>query len=126
MLPYNESIEPPAPFLNLVVIHPTTSERLALTAKLDTAADISAISRNLVSTLGLIETSPIAVEGYDGLIVQIPTYIIVLELPQMIIRNLRVIAIPEDYMLLGRDVLNLLYTKLNGPDKTFDVSVSPL
>jgi len=39
---------------------------------------------------------------------------------------LEVIAIPKDHVLLGRDVLNHFYVKLNGPELTFDFSPSPL
>lgn len=41
-------------------------------------------------------------------------------------RRLEVILILEQYVLLGRDVLNHFYARLNGPDLTFDISVSPL
>ena len=40
-------------------------------------------------------------------------------------RRLEVILIPEDYVLLGRDVLNHFYTHLNGPDLDFDLRLSP-
>jgi len=39
--------------------------------------------------------------------------------------HLEVISIPETYVLLGRDVLNRFYIRLNGPDLTFDMSTSP-
>jgi hypothetical protein len=40
-------------------------------------------------------------------------------------RRLEVILIPEEYVLLGRDVLNHFYAHLNGPDLTFDLRLSP-
>ncbi|MGD8791132.1 MAG: hypothetical protein PVF47_01160 [Anaerolineae bacterium] len=36
---------------------------------------------------------------------------------------LEVIAFPEPYVLLGRDVLNDFYAQLNGPELTFDLSL---
>ena len=72
MTPYNRDIEPPAPFLDVTVEHPTTGQRLSFPAKLD----------------------------------------------------MEVIVITEPHALLGRDVLNYFYTRLNGPDLTFDLSLS--
>jgi len=37
---------------------------------------------------------------------------------------MEVIVIAEPYALLGRDVLNYFYARLNGPDLTFDLSLS--
>ncbi len=96
MWPYNQAVDPPAPFLQLVVLHPTTGESRTLSAKLDTAADISTIPATLCDDLGLVEARSIPIEGYDGARVSLPTYIVTLELPPSRISHLEVIAIPED------------------------------
>ncbi len=49
----------------------------------------------------------------------------VLVATQVRFRRLEVIAFPEEYMLLGRDVLNHFYARLNGPDLMFDLSPVP-
>lgn len=67
----------------------------------------------------------ILVEAYDGTRESVKTYSIVLEVAQARFRQLEVILIPEDYALLGRDVLNHFYMHLNGPDLTFDPRLSP-
>ena len=126
MWPYNQNIDPPAPFLPVVVLHPITGESHTLVAKLDTAADISAIPETLRNNLNLNQAQTIPVEGYDGVRTSLPTYIITLELAGAQARHLEVIAIPEDHMLIGRDVLNHFYAKLNGPELTFDLSLAPL
>jgi len=82
MILYNRNVEPPAPFLDVTIEHPTTGQRLPLPAKLDTGADISAIPATVVEQLHLLPVRAISVEGYDN------------------------------------------YARLNGPDLTFDLSLS--
>jgi len=55
----------------------------------------------------------------------VPTYAIGLYIADTYLGHLEVISIPETYVLLGRDVLNRFYIRLNGPDLTFDMSTSP-
>lgn len=124
MIPYNRDIEPPAPFLDVTVEHPTTGQHLFLSAKLDTGADISAIPATAVEQLHLFPVRSIPIEGYDSKPVSIPTYAVALDVARARFR-MEVIAISELYVLLGRDVLNHFYTHLNGPDLTFDLSLSP-
>jgi hypothetical protein len=42
-------------------------------------------------------------------------------LPGARIRRIEVVPISEDYVLLGRDVLNLFHITLDGPDLTFEL-----
>jgi hypothetical protein len=124
MIPYNRDIEPPAPFLDVAVEHPTTGQRLALPAKLDPGADISAIPATAVEQLRLLPVRSIPIEGYDSKPVHAPTYAVALDVEHARFR-MEVIAISESYVLLGPDVLNYFYARLNGPDLTFDLGLSP-
>jgi len=126
MWPYNQSVHPPAPFLEVVLHHPANSQvTQSLSAKVDTGADISAILFSTVDELNLSCFSTIPVEGYDGQLSTVPTYAIGLYIADTYLGHLEVISIPETYVLLGRDVLNRFYIRLNGPDLTFDMSTSP-
>jgi len=126
MWPYDQSVHPPAPFLDVVLRHPTNLQVAeSLPAKVDTGADISAIPFSIVDDLHLSRFSTIPVEGYDGQISTVPTYAIGLYIADLYLGHLEVISIPETYVLLGRDVLNRFYIRLNGPDLTFDMSNSP-
>jgi hypothetical protein len=125
MWPYNQEIYPPAPFLDIIVHHPTNPAQVApIRAKIDTAADISAIPATLVTRLGLSPTSQLTIEGYNGLSETVFTHYAVIEVAQVRFR-VEVIAIPDAYALLGRDILNYFYTLLNGPDLTFNLSLTP-
>jgi predicted aspartyl protease len=123
MIPYNRDIEPPAPFLDMRVEHPATGQQLACPAKLDTGADISAIPMIVAEQLHLLPIRVISVEGYENKAMLVPTYAVALNVTNARFR-MEVIVISEPYALLGRDVLNYFYAHLNGPDLTFDLSLS--
>jgi len=126
MWSYDQAAEPPAPFLDVLIRHPwaTETSRLAR-AKLDTGADLSAIPYTVADELGLLPARTILAETYDGIQTSVRTFFITLEAAQARFRRLEVILIPEEYVLLGRDVLNHFYAHLNGPDLTFDLRLSP-
>jgi predicted aspartyl protease len=124
MLSYDRQVEPPAPFVDILAAHPRNLESAQrLRAKLDTGSDISAIPLSLIDELGLSPESQIIVEGYDSRVATLATYYITLTVAQVRFQLLEVIAFPEPYILLGRDVLNDFYAQLNGPELTFDLSL---
>lgn len=127
MIPYDHGIDPPAPFVKVVVQHPTTDQRSTpLLAQLDTGADISGIPRRVAEELELTAIRLIPIEGYDDVRAQLSTYIIALEVAGARFRYLEVVPLPGEHALLGRDVLNHFYARLNGPELTFDLSPSPI
>jgi hypothetical protein len=120
---YDRNIEPPAPFLDIWIHRPEhddTSQRVR--AKLDTGADVSAIPVFLPEALQLQPESQVLVEGYDLQQVWLNSYHVSLIVARVRFSRVEVILFPEEYVLLGRDVLNRLYAHLNGPDLTFDLS----
>ena len=126
MRSYDQSFEPPAPLLDVLVLHPLSPDRSRrVPAKLDTGAELSAIPHAVADELELMAVRNILAETYDGTRASVATYFITLEAAQARFLRLEVILIPEDYVLLGRDVLNHFYAQLNGPDLTFDLRLSP-
>ena len=125
MWPYARDVDPPAPFLQ-VLIHPPERPDVAqsIRAKLDTGADVSALPASLMEELGLHPESQLFIQGYDLQLVTLHTYHVALVVAQVRFRRLEIITFPEEYMLLGRDVLNHFYARLNGPELTFDLSLS--
>lgn len=124
---YDKTVTPPAPFLDVLLRSPVEAA-LALTvpAKLDTAADITAIPETAIEFLKLQAGDSISVSGYDGHLTSVHTYFVIVELAQARFRVAEIVTTPESHVLLGRDVLNYFYTRLNGPDLTFDLSLSPI
>jgi len=126
MNPYNQSVQPPAPFLDILIRHPVETDRYQqVPVRLDTGADISAIPQSAAAELGLLAIRDILAEAYDGAQTRIRTYATVLEVAQARFRQIEVVLIPDDYALLGLDVLNHFYASLNGPDLTFDLRLTP-
>jgi hypothetical protein len=76
--------------------------------------------------LDLYPESQLFVQGYDLQLVTLHTYYIALVVAKVCFQRLEVITFPEEYVLLGRDVLNYFYARLNGPELTFDLSPSPI
>ena len=67
MWTYNQEIEPPGPFLDIIIRHPRLSAKFqTVPAKLDTGADVSAIPQRIVDELELLPMRTILIEGYDG------------------------------------------------------------
>ena len=126
MWPYNHEVDPPAPFLDVVILHPHTPDQMRrVTAKLDTGADLSAIPQAIADELGLLPVRTITAESFDGSRTSIDTYAVTLEIAPARFRHIEVILIPDEYALLGRDILNHFYAELNGPALTFDLRLEP-
>lgn len=113
---YNQAVSPPAPFITIRVVHDLMNTREAtVPAKLDTAADMSTIPFPLVHSLTLNESGTFTIEGYDGKQQDLISYFASFIIGEITIKRLEVIPTPENYVLLGRDVLNQLRLLLDGP-----------
>lgn len=122
MLPYDRAFSPPAPVITVEVFKTLQPEqRQTVPAKLDTAADISAVPLRVIQQLALKSDGEIELAGYDNVPASVSTYLVGLELPNARIRRIDVVPIAENYALLGRDVLNLFHITLNGPELDFDL-----
>jgi hypothetical protein len=122
---YAKTFSPPAPILPIELLVADDSRRRAqVEAKLDTAADISAIPAAVVEGWDLEPVSEVVVTGYNTEAAILATYAVGIELPEARIRHIEVIVIPNSYALLGRDVLNHFYVNLDGPDLTFEIALT--
>jgi predicted aspartyl protease len=121
---YTESFSPPAPILPVEIFIPDEpQQRVQVDAKLDTAADISAIPFSVVNEWGLEPVSEVLVAGYSAETAVLSTYAVALELPEARIRSIEVVVVPDSCALLGRDVLNHFSINLNGPDLIFEITI---
>jgi hypothetical protein len=58
MFHYELSFRPPAPALDIEVLHPITSTRATMLAKIDTAADQTILGRDVLNELVIILDGP--------------------------------------------------------------------
>jgi predicted aspartyl protease len=121
-VPYNATLDPPAPFLPVRLANLAGhSELVTVQAKIDTGTDLTVILVALIERLQLMPAGEIEVEGYDGHRAVVHAYDVNLQIDQLSVAGLVVITFPEDYALLGRDVLNRLHVVLDGPALTTEV-----
>lgn len=119
---YNTSLLPPAPFLLVRLASLADhAESITVQAKLDTGADLTAIPTALIERLRLMPAGEIEVEGYDSRRATLRAYDVNLQIDHLSVAGLLVIDFTEDYVLLGRDVLNRLRILLDGPALTTEI-----
>jgi len=124
--PYNrDNFEPPAPVLEVSLSIPVSVSQgqfVKSLALLDSGADITAIPRWAVQQLQLKYVDEILASGYDGVTKKTLVYsvrIIFDKLGDFIIKT---IATDEEYILIGRDILNKWSLLLKGRSKIFEIS----
>jgi hypothetical protein len=120
---YNQQMQPPAPFVHVVVRCPETGAVAAdLPAQLDCAADRSVIPGRLVADLGLVPLDELHVGGFGGQVFLLRTYRVELAIRGFQPILTEVIAHDEEpVVLLGRDVLNRHHLALHGPTLKLEI-----
>lgn len=126
MTSYDTRHNPPAPVAPVTVANVVQRRRhRSSPALLDTGSDITAIPRSLANTLRLYPIGQIRLEDVQAQTIQVLTYAVQLTVADLIIPRLEVILTGLDHVVLGRDVLNLLYILLSGPEAAFDMHTTP-
>jgi hypothetical protein len=91
-------------------------------AQIDTAADLSVIPGRLVEELQLVPLDSIAVLGFGGLLLTLPTFLVEFRVRGLDPVTVKVLAShDEPYALLGRDVLNRFTVLLDGPNLVLEL-----
>jgi hypothetical protein len=121
MFPYALSFNPPLPGLEVDILHPLTSMRATLFAKIDTAADQTLIPESIVDILNLDPQGLAIAEPVASLPRIYVTYVCDIIVAGRQFIDLEAAAVPIDYILLGRDVLNQLIVTLDGPQLHFAI-----
>ncbi len=97
------------------------AQSVSLRAKLDVGASISVIPEQLVKLLDLPSHGNTLARGYDGSHRLCPTYRVDLKFNGIEVDWIDCIATDREDVLLGRNVLNLFFITLDGPNLTFDM-----
>jgi predicted aspartyl protease len=119
---YDRGFTPPAPVVDVVVMHPLRqAERAGVRGKLDTGADLTVIPSRLVVQLGILPHGQVWARGYDGVHTRRHVYYVRMILEETVLASVRCIAADRAYVLLGRNVLNRFVATLDGKKLTFDL-----
>jgi hypothetical protein len=116
-------LEPPAPFVNVVLRNPASGAELRdLPAQLDTAADRTVLPESLVKSLALPQVGIMKIGGFGGVTYTLATYAVLLGLHDLPAQPFKVAAhAQESWILLGRDVLNSYRVLLDGPQLALEI-----
>jgi predicted aspartyl protease len=121
--PYDQqNFNPPAPVMEVSLSIPSThSVILKSLALLDSGADITVIPERIIQQLQLRYVDEITVSGYDGIPKQTFIYSVKLTFNGLGDFIVRAIASSNDYILVGRDILNKWSLLLEGRKEIFKI-----
>ncbi|MBM3240992.1 hypothetical protein FJZ31_32315 [Candidatus Poribacteria bacterium] len=122
IFPYERGETPPAPYIDLQ-IYPRGKKLLLLPkrAKIDSGASVTVIPVSLAEEWKLQFAGSIKVRGYDGQQSIRPAYWVDIIIGSRLFERVKVTVSERINILLGRDVLNQLDIRLNGPSLQVEV-----
>lgn len=109
----------------VVHVRSPQQERLGrpVPAVIDTGADRTCIPRSVFASLGELnfEYGEVGVQGAVGLVEKKQTFVVHLKFAECDFLDLEVIALEEEFALIGRDLLNRHKIILDGPESEFQI-----
>jgi hypothetical protein len=120
---FQQDYRPPAPLIPVTAGNPLKSdEPINWVAQIDSGADRTVVPDRLLTLLGAPAFDTTVVEGFGGVKFRKHTYVVRIGLSSLRSHVLEVTeGTGEDYILLGRDVLNKYRVVLNGPELCVDI-----
>lgn len=120
---YQRSVQPPAPFINVVLQHPAGgSEMRNVAAQIDSGADRTVLPEKVVQALKLPQVGRIGIGGLGSAILVLRSFAVLLGVHDFPLQQLEIVAsAEEEWILLGRDVLNSYRIILDGPQLALEI-----
>src|SRR5262249_48851471 len=120
---YVSQLNPPAPFILVTLRNPVTgAEQQAVPAQVDSAADRTLLPEAIVQALVLPQIGSNAIGGVGGIIQTLPSYPVQVTIHNRPAQTVEVVASAgENWILLGRDILNAHRTVLDGPQQFTEI-----
>jgi len=113
---YSTNFDPPAPIVELFISAPLSNAATSSIALVDSGADMTVIPDRIISQLKLRRVDSMPAFGFGKGVVEATVYAATLRVEGILKpRIYRVLSWNQDYVLLGRDLLNQLIAVLNGP-----------
>ena len=92
---YNTQLQPPAPFVHLLLRNPADGNELsAVPAQIDTAADLTVLPQSLIKNLGLAQIGTLLIGGLGGITYTLPTYVVLIGIHDLVPQPIKVVAVP--------------------------------
>ena len=121
MYNYDSRFDPPAPVFPVQVSSPV-SPALTLSAFVDSGSDATVIPRSIIQNLRLRRLRYARVQGFGSGVERSPVFSLLISVERHEPEIIEVIAWDEDYVLLGRDIINHWQVLLDGPGLVLTVS----
>jgi len=119
---YNRQIVPPAPIVNVIVRSPEDANVFVTSPGLvDSGADYTAITPKIFEKLAPFRVGSVYVESFRGEGDVHLLYSVTIEIHEWIFSHVPVIIGLDDYVILGRNLLNNFDLRLNGIDGKFEI-----
>ncbi len=119
---YDTTYVPPAPIVRVFLVNPfNPSLQMQLLGLIDTGADITVVPEEVVARLGLIHQGDILVRDFSRVPSFRPTYLVDLQIGHHWFDLVEIISAPTNELLLGRNVINSLDLRLNGPQLVLEI-----
>jgi predicted aspartyl protease len=114
---YNQQVDPPAPYVYVIIRRGDGSGgSLPIPALVDSGADRTVIPTPLIEELALPQSGAAEVAGFNQVATSLPVYVVQIGIGDLQPHVADVLAASgEQYVLLGRDVLNEYRVTLDGP-----------
>lgn len=117
--PHNQVYTPPIPALQITLQSPNGEAIERLVAVLDTGADITLVSLNLLEKINAPEQDEVRLRSHWGDYIGLTTYLVEIRFGMEILPAIEVVGDlhTRNEILLGRDVLNKLQLLIDGPQQ---------
>jgi predicted aspartyl protease len=120
---YYRQVQPPAPFVNVILQHPFSGAELRdVPSQVDCGADRTVLPEKLAQALGLPQVGTVQIAGLGGTIQHLPSFAVLLGVHNLPLQRIEVVtSVGEPWILLGRDVLNSHRILLDGPRLSLEI-----